>query len=145
MSKKDIKRGKNSKSYIRKGVPPAPGPGKGRNVKAEVVSEWGPKDVKRFRNAARQVWRYTPMWRAVVKRCALPGGYARCEQCRKKVPKIYVDHIKAVGDVDGGFIERLMTSSENLQGLCKKCHDTKTKEERAALKAAEIAAIGDFY
>jgi len=46
------------------------------------------------------------------------------------VPKIYVDHIQAVGDVDEGFLKRMFVPSTELQGLCKQCHDKKTKAER---------------
>ena len=54
----------------------------------------------------------------------------------KRVKNIFVDHTNpivdpAVGFVDWNtFIENTFCELDNLQALCKKCHDEKTKEER---------------
>lgn len=93
----------------------------------------GPKEIQKIRSAIRQVWQRSKARAMVVRRCALPGGYARCERagCGKKVPKIYVDHIIRCGDLlDPGYILRMFVSSSLLQGLCKDCHDEKTRSER---------------
>jgi len=94
----------------------------------------GPYEIKRIRQALRKVWHQSHARALVVKRCIGRGGFSYCEACGKRSPKVYIDHTIACGDVDGGFIERLFTPSKNLTGMCKKCHDAKTKEERALKK-----------
>lgn len=55
---------------------------------------------------------------------------------RKKIQNIFVDHIKPVVDPKAGFttwddyIEGMFCEEENLQVLCKSCHDKKSDEER---------------
>jgi 5-methylcytosine-specific restriction endonuclease McrA len=107
----------------------------------------GPKEIKYLRIAMRLVWTRSHSRRLVVKRCTRQNGYYYCEKCLKRTPLLKVDHIVPCGDVlDGGFIKRLFTPSKNLQGLCKPCHDKKTKEERKALKAKTKAVYtDDFY
>jgi len=98
----------------------------------ENVDGLGPKDIKNLRSAIRLVWQRSYVRKLVVKRCEGPDGFAHCEQCKKKTPALKIDHINKVGDLlDGNYIERMFTPSVNLQGLCKTCHDLKTKEERA--------------
>ena len=51
----------------------------------------------------------------------------------KRKNNIFTDHIKPVGG-DGDWnavIENLFCETDNLQLLCKACHDAKTKDERA--------------
>jgi 5-methylcytosine-specific restriction endonuclease McrA len=100
----------------------------------EKIDGLSPKDVEKIRTAIRKVWSWSTPRRLCVQRASLGDDYYQCEGCQQKVPKIYVDHKIAVGNLDGGFIERLFTPSANLQALCKKCHAEKTKEERKALK-----------
>lgn len=47
-------------------------------------------------------------------------------------PNTFVDHIKPVGKFKdwNTYIENLFCEEENLQLLCKECHDKKTKKER---------------
>jgi 5-methylcytosine-specific restriction endonuclease McrA len=76
-------------------------------------------------------------------------GLYRCEDCkeivpptvkdgRKRVKNIFVDHIEPIVDPETGFvswdeyIERMFCEEDNLQLLCKNCHDKKTADERAA-------------
>lgn len=61
----------------------------------------------------------------------------QCNQCKGWYPEkqINVDHIIPAGTLTcsadlAGFIERLFCEQENLQVLCEKCHDVKTKLER---------------
>lgn len=104
---------------------------KPRKVKPAPVDGLGEKDVKRIRTAIRNIWRYSTPRKLAEKRAYWhKDGFPRCELCKKKAPKIFVDHIIQVGDVDEGFLKRMYTPSCNLQSLCKKCHDEKTKEER---------------
>lgn len=111
--------------------------------KIEKVDGLSANDIKKIRNALRQIWHRSHVRKLCVNRCIGAGGFSYCEKCKKRAPKVFIDHIIKVGDVDSGFIKRLFTPSKNLQGLCKKCHDAKTKAERAAKPRAK--KIEDFY
>lgn len=61
----------------------------------------------------------------------------QCKACKGWFPEkqINVDHIKPAGSLNcaqdlPGFVERLFCEQDNLQVLCEKCHDTKTKLEK---------------
>ncbi len=94
----------------------------------------GPLEAKKIRTAIRLVWHRSHARKLVVKRCTRKNGFAYCEKCSKKTPALKIDHIRKVGDVDGGFLSRLFCPSKLLQGLCKLCHDAKTKQERQDAK-----------
>lgn len=116
----------------------------------EKVDGLGPKDIARIRTALRQVWSWSYPRRLVVKRCLISDGFSKCEKCKQTCPKIYVDHIQNVGEVDAGYIERMWVPSTKLQGLCKRCHDAKTKWERKSaakkpLKPPASILDEDFY
>lgn len=98
--------------------------------KGEKTDGLGPVETAKIRSAIRLVWHRSHARQLVVKRCIGDDGFSYCEQCHKRAPKVFIDHIQRVGELDGGFIERLFTPSQNLQGLCKLCHNEKTKEER---------------
>ena len=91
----------------------------------------GPHEIKKIRNALRLVWHRSYARSLVVKRCIGKHGFYVCELCKKKTPQLKIDHIDKVGEVDSGFILRLFCPSTKLQGLCKVCHNLKTKQERA--------------
>lgn len=119
-------------------------------MKLKPIDGLGPYEIKRIRSALRLVWQRSQARRFVVKRCTRKNGYTYCEKCLKRTPQFKVDHIEACGDVlDGGYIARLFTPSQNLQGLCKACHDAKTKQERMVAKALKTAVYTtsheDFY
>ena len=60
-----------------------------------------------------------------------------CVQCKKKRAVIYADHIVPVGSFvpeDNPYLQAMFCPRENLQGLCEKHHDAKTKAERQARK-----------
>ena len=63
----------------------------------------------------------------------------------KRHNNVFTDHIKPVVDPHVGFISwdsfiaGLFCEADNLQVLCKACHDTKTLEERAIIKARKKA------
>lgn len=103
---------------------------KKKKAAEEKIDGLSPKDIAKLRAAIRQVWHWSYPKRLVVQRCTDAEGYPICEACKKRCPKIFVDHIEAVGDLDAGFFTRLFCPSSGLQGLCKKCHDAKTKAER---------------
>lgn len=96
----------------------------------EKVDGLSRNDIAKIRIAIRKVWQWSHPRRLAIKRATLDNDYFACEGCGEIVPKIYVDHIVQVGDVDAGFIGRLFCSSSGLQAICKKCHAVKTKEER---------------
>lgn len=61
----------------------------------------------------------------------------QCASCKNWFPEkqINVDHIKPAGSLNcaqdlPGFVERLFCEIDNLQVLCEKCHDVKTKLEK---------------
>jgi hypothetical protein len=123
----------NRKGYIGKKVCPS-APVDGLNA----------ADIKKVQKALRQVWAWSYSRRLVIKRTDLGGGYSRCEACKKKGPKIYVDHINAVGTFDDFYIKRLFVPSSQLQGLCANCHKVKTKADLACIKKARRSS-NDFY
>ncbi len=104
---------------------------KAKKPKIEKTDGLGPLEIKKIRNAVRQVWHRSHARKLVVDRCTGFDGFSYCELCEDRTPKLKIDHKVNVGKVDGGFIQRMFTPSKNLQGLCKECHDTKTKQERA--------------
>jgi hypothetical protein len=106
-----------------------------KKTKKTKVDGLGPEDVKKIRAAIRLVWQRSSYARKLcVERATHKDGFPRCELCKKKVPKIFVDHIEVVGDLDDGFIPRLWCPSSGLQALCKVCHQKKTNEERRTAK-----------
>jgi len=61
----------------------------------------------------------------------------KCNGCKGlfKSTEVQVDHIKPAGTLKDysdlpAFVQNLFCEEDNLQVLCKECHDTKTKEER---------------
>lgn len=89
------------------------------------------KQLTRLRAAIRDVWRYSYARKLCETRCLDTGGFPRCENCGKKVPKIQVDHVLPCGDVlSHGYIERMFCPSTGLQALCPVCHKIKTKDDK---------------
>ena len=65
----------------------------------------------------------------------------QCNNCERwfQEKKINVDHIRPAGSLNcaqdlPGFVERLFCEVDNLQVLCEKCHDEKTKLEKNGAK-----------
>lgn len=100
-------------------------------IKTTKTDGLGPHEVKRIRSAVRQVWHRCYARKLCVDRCTRADGFTYCEDCGNITPKLKVDHIQNVGDVDAGFIQRMFVPSSKLRGLCPKCHNEKTKAERA--------------
>lgn len=109
-----------------------------KKKRPEKIDGLGPKEIAQIRTALRKVWSWSRARRLALARAMGKDGYSRCERCKKKVPKVYVDHIEACGSVlDGGYIDRLFVPSKGLQCLCRLCHNAKTKQER--LEAKELS------
>lgn len=87
----------------------------------------------------------------VKKKARVSRGLYECAGCGEHVPptirdgpkrvqNIFVDHINPIVDPALGFtswddyIERIYCEEENLQVLCKTCHDKKSNEEREIAK-----------
>lgn len=72
-------------------------------------------------------------------RCALCGHRMPKSAGKGNKPQYAVDHIKPVRPVEGfdswdGIINRMYCEKDNLQVLCKECHEKKTKAENEARK-----------
>lgn len=109
---------------------------------------WTEARFKSFiRGALRSASRRWGPINEVRKSARVERGKYKCNGCKKAVPfsnkvngkrqpNTFVDHINPVIDPKVGFttwddfIERLFCEAENLQLLCKTCHDKKSKEER---------------
>jgi hypothetical protein len=105
-----------------------------KKEKPKPIDGLSPKDIAKIRTAIRKVWHWSVPRKLCMKRATRPDGFSQCEKCKKKVPKVFIDHKIAVGLVDGGFIDRLFCPSKGLQALCKTCHGAKTRDERAELR-----------
>lgn len=87
-----------------------------------------------------------------LKDARVERGYYKCNGCKKKVTatvkegrkrvkNVHVDHINPIIDPNVGFttwddcIDRMFCEQENLQVLCRKCHDIKCAEEKEIEKA----------
>lgn len=122
------------------------------NYKKNIITK---KDLQAIRGALRQAFIRSDYKREFLKTIELleyktkksgeiysrPTRYFICADCGGKflLKDCKVDHIKPIGqyfdfDFTSGFIERLWCEYSNLQGLCKPCHDTKTKKERGMIK-----------
>lgn len=99
-----------------------------------------PKSLKSFLipklRSASLLW---PARNEVLKRIRVARGEYQCESCREiyKAKEIHVDHINPVISVEEGFkdwdsyVTRLFCTAEELQGICKICHDIKTETEKS--------------
>lgn len=84
----------------------------------------------------------------VQKEARVSRGVYLCAGCKEEVPatikvgrkrqqNVFVDHVNPIVDPEVGFttwdeyIERMFCEKDNLQLLCKSCHDIKSDEERA--------------
>jgi len=120
---------------------------KSQIAKLPQIDGLGPRDLARLHKAVRQVWSWSHTWRLAKKRALHSDGFYRCEnpKCKQKgkpVPHVAVDHIHPVGEVGGPkYIQRMFVPSRMLQCWCKRCHDAKTRQERAAKTKKENAQL----
>lgn len=106
----------------------------GKRKKLKPTDGLGELEIKKLRTATRLVWHRSYSRKLCVIRCTGKDGFTFCELCKKRTPKLKVDHLVEVGKMDGGYLERLFVPSKGLQGLCDPCHKIKTKAERAKNK-----------
>lgn len=93
------------------------------------------KQKQQLRSAIRQVWSWSKARKICIARATGPDGFGVCEKCMETVAKLYADHIIPCGDLDGGYFDRTFVPSTELQAICKRCHDRKTRLERKALES----------
>ncbi len=99
--------------------------------KETKVDGINPRDIDNLRKAIRQVWSWSYPRKLCIARATDKDGFGKCEKCKRRVPKLFGDHKQVMGDVLApDYIKRMWTPSKNLQALCKKCHDKKTRDER---------------
>ena len=96
------------------------------------------KNIANCRSALRIIWQRSHPRKLCIKRATGADGFFRCESCKLTVPKVFIDHITPVGELDGGFLERLFCPSNELRALCADCHKEKTKAERALKRGKAI-------
>jgi 5-methylcytosine-specific restriction endonuclease McrA len=92
-----------------------------------------PKQKTYIVSALRRIWRWSKA-RKEVKR-----ETKRCCDCKAALTEkaVKVDHIKPVGRFvpeENPYIMKLFCPKSNLQGMCRICHNKKTKREREERK-----------
>lgn len=123
-------------------------------LKTRNSGQWTEARFRGFvRSALRTAWMKWPPNQLTKKNARVARGRYKCAGYKKRnhvVPNsikvegkrknnIFTDHIIPVGthkDWDS-TVEGMFCETDNLQLLCKDCHDRKTKDERAALKEAK--------
>lgn len=118
-------------------------------AKTRCGSQWTEARYRSFISSClRQGTRRWGPISQVQKEARVSRGIYLCAGCKEEVPattkgetkrvkNVFVDHILPVVDPAIGFstwdeyIERMFCEKNNLQLLCKVCHDEKSKEERA--------------
>lgn len=116
--------------------------------KTRCNNQWTEARFKSFiQSLLRQGTRKWAPKTEVLKLARVSRGMYQCAECEAVVPptykegrrrkqNIFVDHIKPVVDPNVGFttwddyIEAMFCEMDNLQVLCKECHDKKSAEER---------------
>lgn len=109
-----------------------------KRKKYEPIDGFGPKERQRVASVVRQVWYQCRARKLAIKRATGKDGFTYCEKCKKRTPKICVDHIDPAGSVDGPYwILRMFVPHGELQCWCPKCHAAKTKAENKLRKECE--------
>ncbi len=120
-----------------------------RKPKVERTRNNGTMTESMFWSFIRSGLRQKSRWWKPITQCKLNAKRAykgplkrqkfeyQCNSCKNWFPekKINVDHIHPAGSLNcandlPGFVERLFCEVDNLQVLCEKCHDAKTKLEK---------------
>lgn len=120
-----------------------------KRVKAVKTRNAGTMTESAFWSFIRSGLRQKSRWWKPITECKLKAKRAykgpnkrqkfeyQCASCEKWFPEkqINVDHVIPAGSLNcaadlPGFVERLFCEIDNLQVLCEKCHDKKTKLEK---------------
>ena len=121
-------------------------------VKPKCGGEWTQARFNSFvKSALRQATRRWAPIQQAKKDAWVYRGFYKCASCEETVPltlkdgvkrhkNVIVDHINPIIDPAIGFttwdecIERMFSEKDNLQVLCKACHDVKSNEEKQIAK-----------
>lgn len=122
--------------------------GRPAGPKVRCNNQWTEARYKSFiTSLLRQGTRRWAPITEVEKEARVERGFYLCACCKESVPattkvgkkrqkNVFVDHIDPIVNPETGFttwddfIERMFCEKENLQLLCKSCHDKKSSEER---------------
>lgn len=99
----------------------------------------------RITTELRRLWLYSPLRQKAILEARIPGTQKPfqhvCAECGERVTlgELRVDHIEPMVPVTGfvswdDTIGNLFCSADNLQVLCKPCHDVKSAHEREERK-----------
>ena len=103
-----------------------------RNLLRGGTRKWGPKqEVKKEARVSRGLYLCAGCSHRVP---------ATIKNGRDRVTNVFVDHIEPIVDPSVGFtnydeyINRMFCEKDNLQLLCKRCHDYKSNKEKEIAK-----------
>lgn len=103
-----------------------------KSILRQGTRRWGPiQNVKRDARVSRGLYECN-----ICKQHVAPTY----RDGRDRKQNIFVDHIKPIIDPAVGFttwddcIQRMFCESDNLQLMCKDCHDVKSQEEKEIAK-----------
>jgi 5-methylcytosine-specific restriction endonuclease McrA len=126
--------------------------GRASGPKTRNNGEWTEARYKSFiKSLLRQGTRKWGPITTTKKDARVSRGVYECAGCGEHVPptvkagnkraqNVFVDHIDPIINPETGFIswdetiERMFCEQDNLQLLCKDCHDVKTQKEREVAK-----------
>lgn len=125
--------------------------GRPSGPKVRCGNRWTEAKYKSFiKSALRGATRKWAPIQDVFKAARVRRGYYACAGCEREVPatikvgrkrikNAVVDHILPIVPTSGwdswdAVIERMFCEKDNLQVLCKECHDAKSKAENAERK-----------
>lgn len=92
--------------------------------------------AERARKILRELWHQRSWQKKVaLARATDAEGFQVCESCKRRAPKVQVDHIVKCGEPDAEFLQRLFIDPALLRVLCIPCHGDKTWCERLDLFA----------
>lgn len=105
-----------------------------KKVKEPLIDGLNDIDKKRIRTALRRAWSWSYSRRITAARCLNEDGFPVCEECNRVVPRITIDHIYPVGEIDNTTIERMFVPSNKLRAICSTCHRGFTNAQRKKSK-----------
>ena len=150
-------RERNTKTTRRRAKAQSPRAGVGGRRGGPKTRNCGEWTEARYNSFIKSLLRSGTMRWGPIQKClknaTTKRGFKRCNGCGKEVPvtlpnpdggkrikNVHVDHIKPIIDPATGFttwddcIARMFCELDNLQVLCKECHDIKCAEEKQIAK-----------